>query len=146
MCVEGSSVLFRAADVTYALNGRARGQKRWAEADPIVRTKELAAGDYKPVQRIAEPMRKTIFAETTACEDRADKEAERATASLTQRASISRKSSESCKAALRKRTGLTAAEASAISTEGMSKGWPPLSPLRMPVTEVIAEGLNLCQR
>ena len=146
MSVGGSSVLFRSGTTTYALNGRARGQKRWAEADPIVRTKELAAGQYEPVKHLPEATRRTIFAEGVACEDRGDKTAERETTDLKRQASISRRVSEACKTDLRKRRALTSREVSMVSTEGMSKGWPPLSPFRMPLSDLIADGLKLCAR
>jgi hypothetical protein len=41
----GSNVVFTANGVTYALNGRARGAKRWAEIDPIRRTIPIEGSD-----------------------------------------------------------------------------------------------------
>lgn len=146
VCVEASAVLFRTDGGLYALNGRARGSRRWAEPDAILKTGELMAGEYEPVARLEETQRRAIFAASVACEDDGDRVGEAAGGSLAQQAAIARRSSDECKVGLRTARGLSESEARQIGLEGGSKGWSPLSPHRVgSINELIADGLKLCQ-
>jgi hypothetical protein len=69
-CVDGSSVVFCADGVTYAINGTARGQaaaRGYREIEPIQRLKPVAAVTAR-ADRLSEADRQAIFAEVVQCQ------------------------------------------------------------------------------
>jgi hypothetical protein len=130
---------------TYALNGVAitRGFTR---IDPLVK-KGPPLAKFTSLARLDESQRRAIFAETVQCEDEADKKSQARYPNpqdFRQQIDFEDKLTKQCKAALQKRHKLTSDEHNSISVEGVSLGWPPMSPAKMDVTPLIERGLKLC--
>ena len=129
-CVDGSSVIFKASGITYAVNGRARGrlaEQSWREVEAITKTAQLTG--VPSVARLDVPTRREIFRRYLECED----------------AKSSRAISEGCKRALQASHHVSAQELSIISTEGLSHSWPPLKPIYVSLQPLITAGLALCR-
>lgn len=128
-CLPGSEVIFYAPDGTvYAVNGSARGTKRWQPIDPIWKIDE-SLYDVAPVARIQESTRRAIFADVVRCEDE-------------NRAGSRQR--DACKAQIDKESKLTVAERRTITSEGIAKSWPPLPPTRVNISPLIELGLQIC--
>jgi hypothetical protein len=67
-----NAVTFTHGGRTYAVNGRARGSKKYPEIEPIWQTQPLDL-KFDKLERLPEPERRRIFAESVACEDAASK-------------------------------------------------------------------------
>jgi hypothetical protein len=131
----------------FAVNGTAKGRGLPA-IDPIWKTAPLRSEGIKPLERLPEQTRKAIFAETVGCEDDATKKADAKHPDpndFKRRAALQQKLTDDCKAALKKRHKLSAPDHSAISMEGASFSWPPLTPTRVNIGPLIERGLKLCE-
>lgn len=105
--------------------------------------------EVEPPSRLSEEERKAIFAASVGCEDDADKKSQAAfpdPAHFKQQLALHEKLTDQCKAALKKQHKLTEEEHDAISSEGVSLGWPPLEPMRVSVSPLIERGLKLCDQ
>jgi hypothetical protein len=131
---------------TYAINGTARGSRRWADVTPIWK----ATGPlthFKPLERLSESERRATFAASVGCENGATDEAiARYPNDLNAQRAHEERATASCKGNLRRERKLTEAELDTIEQEGASVGWPPLSPLRVSIGPVIERGLKLCRK
>lgn len=131
-CDQSSSalgaVVFSSGGRRYALNGTAKGQGI-PPIDPIWRetSHEL---DYPPLARLPETQRQRIFADTVKCEEGAGTD----------------QAVDACHATMRRRYKVSATELRQVSSEGVSRGWPPLSPPRPTLAPLIERGLQLCER
>ena len=146
-------VVFTTGGVSYALNGTAI-DSGYAEIDPIRRLGP-PLGQAEPLTTMPEAERRQLFADMVNCENNANKEAERrfpTNFAGVQMTDFSAKLEEadqltdSCKESLREGAALTEAEFDRIGWEGVVLGWPPLSPSRMNVSQIIQDGLVLCER
>jgi hypothetical protein len=151
-CLTGKAVVFKHGGRTYALNGTAKGQRKFEAIEPIWQTAPIPVAPDKQVTRLSEPERRRVFAALVACDDRAREQGDRdfppdrrrTRAELVRGIDHQRRLAEACKVALQRREKLTAQEAARIGTEGGSRGWPPLSPLRKSISPLIQRGLALC--
>ena len=137
-CVDGSSVVFRADGVTYAINGTARGQaaaRGDREIEPIQRLQPVAAVTAR-ADRLSEADRQAIFAEVVQCQ--------RNGAHYTGAAAVGW--AEVCRTHFARPSKLAGDELSLIMTEGASIGWPPLKPVRAGIRPIFDVGLKLCRR
>lgn len=143
----GSNVVFTAPDGrTYAINGTARGSRRWADITPIWKSTGPLT-QYTPLERLPESDRQAIFAASVACEyDATDEAISRHPNDVNAQRSYEQRVTASCKANLRRERKLTEAELDTIELEGASVGWPPLSPTRVSIGPIIDRGLQLCSK
>jgi hypothetical protein len=127
---ESMAVILNARGEDWGVNGAAKalGFRDLAEitrdAPPAPSQGPAAAG------RVAEKIRREYFSRVVACEDQ----------------HTAKMQSDACKDALTAEYGLTSSERDAIRREGQAYSWPPLSPVKMPVDELIERGLRLCRQ
>ena len=128
-CDPGSHVVFVSNQSVYAINGSAKGaaaKNGYRNVDAI-----WALQKPEPPKRVASlplSQRQSIFAELLRCEGGSDD------------ARVDR-----CKATVKKQSGISDEVESLISEEGATLSWPPLTPLRVSVGRIIADGLKLCK-
>ena len=139
-----SAVVFTTGGVSYGVNGRASGVGGYAELAPIWREDPFPIPD-EILTTIPEAKRRQLFADIVACEDNANEAAEALSVDLTAQYDEASRLSNSCKEALREGAGLTEDEFDLVSTEGLLLSWPPLTPTRINVGQIIQDGLALCE-
>jgi hypothetical protein len=116
-CVEGA-VVFRASDVTYALNDAAAA-RGFTAAEPIRLTQHRAPSN--PLTRLTQERRMQVFKELRACAD-----------------------SGACSQRLRDVHAISGPELQQIAAEGVERSWAPLAPNRVPLDALIDAGRRLC--
>jgi hypothetical protein len=116
-CVEGA-IVFRASDVTYALNDAA-ASRGFANAEPIRLTQHRAPTN--PLARLTQERRMQVFKELRTCGD-----------------------SSACSQRLREVHAISGSELQQIAAEGVERSWAPLAPNRVPLDALIDAGRQLC--
>lgn len=145
-------VVFTTGGVSYGINGQATGAGDYAEVDPIWREAPFSAPD-EILTTVPEAERRQVFAAIVACEDSASEEAIRRfptdaaveVADFKAQFEEEQRLADSCKELLRAEAALTEAEFDQVSTEGVLLSWPPLTPTRMSIGQIIQDGLVLCE-
>jgi hypothetical protein len=125
---DGGALFFRTAGTTYALS-RGAGTRGHANIDAIRRV-QGSGPPSDPVSRLTQDVRVKVFADLSACGDRAG-------AAGSQRAA-------ECKTRIRERAGVSEAELTKIEAEGVERNWPPLPPILMSLDPVTEAARQLC--
>ena len=121
-CVSGA-IVFRGQGIDYALNDAARS-RGFRPIDPIWEDR-TEGWPSNPLKRIAQDMRKRIYAELAACQKAQD-------------------AVSACKERVRLRAQLTDAELEQVIAEGVERRWPPLKPNRKSLDPLLNVGTRLC--
>ena len=136
-CADGSSIVFRADGVTYAINGTARRQataRGYRDIEPIQRLTPPGAITAR-ADRFSEADRQAIFADMVHCQRNG---------AQTGAAAVAR--AEACRTQVPRAGTLAGNELNLIMTEGAAIGWPPLKPARAGIRPIFNIGLELCRR
>ena len=139
-----SEVVFTAGGVSYGINGSAMGSGNYAEVEAIWRLAPLGA-PAEPLTTVPEAERRQLFADIAACEDSATEDAiRRFPTDVVAQIDEEGRLADSCKESLRAEAALTEDELDQISIEGVLLNWPPMTPTRMSIGQIIQDGLTLC--
>jgi hypothetical protein len=120
-CAEGGVILFRAAGVTYGVQGTPPGA---ADITPI-RASEPSQPPSNPVRRLTQNVRMDAFAALKRCD---------ATGA------------DACSRGVRDRFRLSDEEARLIDAEDRERRWPPLVRGLMPLDPLVQTGRALCNQ
>jgi hypothetical protein len=121
-CVSGA-IVFRGQGINYALNDAARS-RGFRPIDSIWEDR-TEGWPSNPLKRIAQDMRKRIYAELATCQKAQD-------------------SVSACKERVRVRAQLTEAELEQVIAEGVERRWPPLKPNRKSLDPLLNVCTGLC--
>jgi hypothetical protein len=121
-CAGKEVILFRAAGVTYVVQGDWPGA---ADISPL-RVSQPAPLPSNPVKRLPQNIRMDAFASLERCR--------------------SNGADDTCSRGVQERFRMSAEEAQLIEAEGEERRWPPLARGLMPLGPLIAAGRGLCDR